>query len=215
MNKINWDTTYKKQGEIQTKISEFIIETTKIFKQNKAKTVLDLCFGTGRHTVYLAENGFTVYGIDISQAGKEITEKKIKEQKLGNVHLEVGDMNKLPYQNSFFDAILAVNCIEHNTHAEIKKVINKLYQILKPEGSLAATLISDKDPRNGLGRKIDNNTYINIEDPAEKDVLHHFSSENEVKKLFKKFKIIKLQEKIGFSERRNMRAVHWEIIAIK
>jgi len=214
MNTKDWEEAYKKSGEIQTGVPGVVKDSLDFLKKKNAKKVLDLCFGTGRTTIFLAENGFDVYGIDISKTGKKITEKKLKEKNL-SAHLEIRDMHKLPYEDNFFDAVLAIYCLEHNKLSGIKEVILELDRVLKPKGILAATLISTKDPRCGMGKKIEHNTFTSIDDPVEKDVIHHFSNRKEIKELFYNFDIINLKERSGYAKRRNMQAIHWEIVLEK
>jgi ubiquinone/menaquinone biosynthesis C-methylase UbiE len=211
----DWEEAYREKGEIQTRVSNIVRDSLKLLRERGAKRVLDLGFGTGRHAIFLAENGFDVYGIDVSKTGKEITEKKAKEKNLKNVHLEIADMHDMPFDDNFFDAIIAIYILEHNTLAGLKKTISELDRVLKPNGILIATLISTKDPRCGSGKKIEPNTFTALEDPAEGGGIHRFSDEEEVKTLFARFNLIDLKEKTGFSERRKMRCAHWEIIAEK
>ncbi len=211
----DWDKTYRKKGEIQTGVIDIVKESIEFFRKIKVKKILDLCFGTGRHTIFLAEKGYEVYGIDISKKGKEITEKKAKNKNLKNIHLKIADMHDLPFENNYFDAIVAVYALEHNTLAGVKKTISELTRVLKPKGILVATLISTKDPRCGTGEKIEPNTFKDYHDTTESDVIHRFSDEKEVKELFAKYNLIKLREKHGYSERRKMKSAHWEIIAEK
>ncbi|MFH0949397.1 MAG: class I SAM-dependent methyltransferase [Candidatus Aenigmatarchaeota archaeon] len=211
----DWDSTYKEKGEIQTWVSDIVKNSIELLKKRNAKKVLDLCFGTGRHTVFLAENGFDVYGIDISKTGKAITERKIKEKNLKNIHLKIADMHDIPFDNNFFDAIIAVHALPHNTLVGLKQTISEMERTLKPNGILIATLISTKDPRYDTEKEIEPNTFTGIEDPDESDVPHHFSDKKEVKELFAKFNLIDVKEKAGYSERRKVKIVHWEIIAEK
>ena len=211
----DWEEAYQKKGEIQAWVSDIVKNSLDLFKERNVKKVLDLCFGTGRHVIFLAENGLDVYGIDISKTGKEITEKKVKGKNLKNVHLKLADMHNIPFENNFFDAIIAVYTLEHNTLAGLKKTTLELNRVLKSKGILVATLISTKDPRYDTGKEIEPNTFTNIKDPAESDVPHRFSDEKEAKELFTRFNLIDVKEKTGYSERRKMKTVHWEIIAEK
>jgi len=211
----NWEKAYKKIGVIQKEVLDLVKDALKLLKEKNARKVLDLCFGTGRHTIFLAENGFEVYGIDISKTGKKITEKKLQEKNLGNVHLKTADMHDLPFKNDFFDAIVAVYALEHNTLAGLKRTISELDRVLKNNGILITTLISTNDPRYGSGKKIEPNTFTDIKDLVENDVSHHFSNDNEARELFSQFNLIDLKEKPGYSERRKMKTMHWEIIAEK
>ncbi|MFH1505905.1 MAG: class I SAM-dependent methyltransferase [archaeon] len=211
----DWNKVYKDKGEIQFGVIDLVKDSLKLLKERDAKKVFDLCFGTGRHIVFLAENGFEVYGIDNSEKAKEMTKEKAKERNLKNVHLQVADMHELPYEDKFFDAIIAVYALEHNTLDELKKVISELERILKSGGILVATLISRKDPRYGQGTIIEPHTYNEIKDLAEYSVYHRFSDEKEVRELFFNFKLFKIEEKEGFSKRRQMKCVHWEFVGEK
>ena len=210
----NWDEAYKEIGIVQTGMADLIKEAVKLFKKHKVRRVLDLGFGTGRHTVFLAEQGLEVYGMDISEKGKEITEGKLKEKGL-KANLQIADMHKLPYQDNFFDAVVAIYVIEHNTLKGLKESIAEIRRALKPGGVLVATLISTKDPRHGTGKEIEPNTFVNFNDPVESDVMHRTSDKKEAKKLFGQFNILKLEEMEGFSPRRKMKTFHWEIIVKK
>ena len=211
----DWERAYREKGEIQTWPSDIVKDSVGLLRKKKVKRILDLSFGTGRHTIFLAEKGFDVFGIDISEKGKEITEKKVKEKNLKNVHLKIADMHDMPFENNFFDAAIAIYTLNHNTLAGLEKTISELERILKPKGILIATLISIEDPRYGTGEEIEPNTFTNLEDPTESDVPHRFSDEKEVKELFSKFDLIKLKEEVGYSERRKMKSAHWEITAEK
>ncbi len=215
MNTEDWDKAYRKKGEIQKKVSGIVESSLNILKHRSAKKVLDIGFGTGRHTIFLAENGFDVYGIDISEAGKEVTEKKTKEMRLENVHLKIADMHDIPFGDNYFDAIVAVHTIVHNTLSGLEKTISELYRVLKPGGILITNTVSTKDPRFNNGIKIEHNTYIIPYDPDESNVPHHFSDEKELKRLFSKFNLISLWETRGFSERRKMETIYLEMIAEK
>ena len=211
----NWETAYREKGEIQKEVVDIVKYSLKLFRKKGIKRILDVGFGTGRHTIFLAENGFEVYGIDISKTGKEITERKVKEKNLKNVHLRIADMRKIPFKNDSFDAVIAVYTLPHNTFNGLKEAVSELWRVLKPKGILVATLLSVKDSRYGTGKKVAPDTFSGFDDPDESDVPHHFSDEKEAKELLAEFDLIKLEEKSMHSERRKATSVHWQIIAEK
>jgi ubiquinone/menaquinone biosynthesis C-methylase UbiE len=211
----DWETAYREKGEVQKEVVDIVRDSVKLFRRKGVKKVLDVGFGTGRHTIFLAENGFEVYGIDISRTGKGIVEKKLKERSLGNVHLTIADMHKLPFKNNSFDAIVAVHVLPHDNLDGLRGTVSELQRVLKPKGVLVATLLSVKDSRYGTGRKVAPDTFSGFDDPDESDVPHHFSDEKEAKELLAEFDLIKLEEKFMHSERRKATSVHWQIIAEK
>jgi len=72
----DWDERYSK-GEFATKEPhKLLIEWARKLKAGRA---LDIACGTGRHTIFLAENGWRVTGVDNSKVGIEITRERAKE----------------------------------------------------------------------------------------------------------------------------------------
>ena len=78
----DWEYIYKKKGKVYSRSSEGIKKVIEFMKKNKVKRVLDLGFGSGRHVLLLAKNGFDVYGTDISKEGMKLTLKDLKKLKL-------------------------------------------------------------------------------------------------------------------------------------
>ena len=64
----DWDGIYKTRGEVQIQVLPRVRRIVPFLKQNKVRKILDLGCGTGRHTVFLAQHGFNVTAIDISDA---------------------------------------------------------------------------------------------------------------------------------------------------
>ena len=72
-----WENIYKEQGEVQVKILAKVKDSVDLFKRRGFKKILDLGCGTGRHAIFLAQNGFEVYATDISNTGLAIAKKYI------------------------------------------------------------------------------------------------------------------------------------------
>jgi len=51
----------------------------KLLRKIKAKKILDLGCGTGRHVIALAKRGFEVYGIDTAKKALNLTKERLKE----------------------------------------------------------------------------------------------------------------------------------------
>jgi len=190
----NWDQAYKEKGVIQSEVLDLVSDAVKIFKKEKVKKVLDLGFGTGRHTIFLAKNGFQVYGIDVSKEGLKITKKRSEEKGL-NAKLCIADMHKLPYRGNFFNGIIAVYVIEHNTYNGLLKSLSEVRRVLKPGGIFATTLLTKNDYKFGIGEEIEPGTFINSKDPIESEVPHRFSTREEVDFLFAEYEVVSIEEK--------------------
>lgn len=95
--------------------------------------VLDVPCGTGRHAAALAERGYTVAGLDISEAALA------EARRVGpSLDLRRGDMRELPWPDESFDAVLnlwtAFGYFE--TQDEDERVLAEFARVLAPGGVL-------------------------------------------------------------------------------
>jgi SAM-dependent methyltransferase len=74
-------------------------------KARAARTILDLGCGSGRHVVYFAQQGFSVFGVDHSPAGIALTQQWLGREGL-SATLRVHDITEpLPFEDAFFEAV--------------------------------------------------------------------------------------------------------------
>jgi len=182
----DWNSIYKERGILQKEPSETVIEAVNFFKHERVRTVLDLGCGTGRHTAYLLEEGFQIYGCDSSEAALELAMATLPA-----VNFETCNMTSLPYEAGFFDAVICNHVLQHGTIAEIKVAISEIHRILRKGGFLFLVAISTNHPKYLTGTEIEPNTRINT-DSVDGNLPHHFFTEKELRALFsKQFKIVK------------------------
>lgn len=204
-----WNTIFKKEGKVFFEPQEDMPRMVKLFKGRGIKKVLDLGCGSGRHTVYLAKNGFDVYGIDIAPIGIKLTKDWLKQEKL-KANLKLGSIfKKLPYKSNFFGAIVAIQVINHGRIENIRKLIKEIERILKPNGLIFITFTQRSKIKNwrvnsvqkvkfigddGISTFEQNNrilgprTYVPISG-TERGLIHYAFDKNAIKKEFKDFKI--------------------------
>jgi SAM-dependent methyltransferase len=204
-----WEEIWKtKEGRARwLKPDPFIVSLVPRFKEYGINKVLDLGFGIGRHTIFFAKNGFNVYGIDPSKSGYEFA-KKWSEQEKVEFKLELGEMSQIPFDNDFFDLIIAWNVVYHGTVDNIRKTIDEIIRCLKLDGYLLCTLISTKHEKFGRGVEIERNTFVIVEDEEKSDPHHYFDLE-EIHILIGMFNLLKCEDLVQFSER----DFHWHILA--
>lgn len=71
--------------------------------------ILDAGGAAGRYTVWLAENGYQVTLVDISEEQLKIAEEKLKERGLiEQVKIRKGDIRDLDFNDETFDAVLCL-----------------------------------------------------------------------------------------------------------
>ncbi len=213
-----WNEIFKNKGKYFTGLKEGILDFVEILKKNKAKKVLDLGSGSGRHVVYFAKEGFDSFGIDISKEGIKITKNWLKKENL-KANLKIGNIyEKLPYADNFFDAILTTGVICHSDIKGIRKTIKEIERILKPNGLIFVNVRRNRKYTKINTKKIlpfgkektlckitSARTCVPLEG-EEKGLIHYNFIKKTLEKEFNTFKIIKIWQ--GADKR------HLNIIAI-
>ena len=182
-----WNEIFKQNGRVFNNPHPDMPRIAKLMKERGAKTVLDLGNGTGRHSVYFAQNGFTVFGLDSSPVAIRATQKWLSDEGL-TAELKLGNVSEeLPYQNAFFDAVVSVQVINHGDIAAIKRIAQEITRILKPGGLLFITVATVRNQAKNW-KQIEPNTFIPL-DGREKGLIHHFFTAEELQELFSGFTI--------------------------
>ncbi|HWQ61311.1 MAG TPA: class I SAM-dependent methyltransferase [Negativicutes bacterium] len=153
--------------------------------------ILDLGCGLGRHSLFLAAEGFVVDAFDLSEIGVAALTKAATERCLP-IEARVGDMKALPYPDKGFDGIVAFNVIYHADRQGVEQVIAEITRVLADSGEVFLTLISKQNPSfsDPTNRVIDANTMIKTSG-HEADVPHYFVDEAEVRRLLGGFEIFR------------------------
>ncbi len=188
-----WDKIYRKQGEVQFGILPTVIIAKDIFKENNCKNIMDLGCGTGRNSIYLAQQGFEVYATDISITGIEVTKSKAKELNLTNIQYKQQDMRSMEFENNNFDGILCVWTTGHGSLEDARKSVNEIYRVLKPNGVVVIDYVSTEDINYGKGEEIEKDTFINNVE-GEENIPHHYSTEAEIKELYSSFSDVEINK---------------------
>jgi ubiquinone/menaquinone biosynthesis C-methylase UbiE len=162
----------------------------KLLRKIKAKKILDLGCGTGRHVIAMAKKGFEVYGVDISKKALNLAKERLKEEGL-KAKLRVGDFyKKLPYKDKFFDGVISIKALHHARVFKIKKLIKEIERVMKPGGILMIEVPRKKKRHSSKKyKKIEPGTYVRLKGP-EAGVPHYIFDKKELKKFFANFEIL-------------------------
>ena len=158
-------------------------------------TILDFGSGVGRHTVYLAREGFRVIAFDISLSALKQLSERVKAEKLDGVFLSQNEMSRLPFADGAFDAIVGNNVLHHSTTHGISASLSEVFRVMRMGGVGYFSILSRNDYKYGAGRPVEPATYVSTE-PDETGIIHHFFSEDELRSCFNKFDIISLEEEL-------------------
>ncbi|GAB4185170.1 MAG: hypothetical protein Tsb0015_01910 [Simkaniaceae bacterium] len=106
----------------------WVVSEVSAFFPEKCK-ILDIGCGAGFLSNALAKNGHEVFGIDLSQESLEIA--KIYDD-TETVAYQKADALALPYENSSFDVVCAMDILEHVPNPEL--LISEAARVLKKGG---------------------------------------------------------------------------------
>jgi cyclopropane fatty-acyl-phospholipid synthase-like methyltransferase len=177
--------------------------------------ILDMGCGAGRHTIFLAREGFQAFGTDISEQGLQVARDRFKEEGLEGT-LKNSNMQKQPFPDSFFDGVISFGVLYYNDKKGFENAVLEIYRILKKDGKALVFTRTTDDYRYGKGRQIEKNSFIlDIEDTDEKDMTMHFTDREEINEIFKKFgEIIVEKTETTFSNMKKKNS-DWIIIVKK
>lgn len=100
--------------------------------------VLDLGCGGGRNSHYLAQEGFELYGMDISEAAVDLCRKRFEQFNLkGN--FRQGDFTEIPFEDDSFQGIVCIAAIDHVTLSGAEAAVKEMRRISKPDCKILIT----------------------------------------------------------------------------
>lgn len=102
--------------------------------------VLDAGCGAGPWSIYAAQKGAEVFGIDIQEnmikQARSLAEKEVTMQP---IHFQVGSVGALPYSDNFFDCAVSINVGCNLPQEVFIKHFQELYRTLKSGGKVVIT----------------------------------------------------------------------------
>lgn len=101
-------------------------EILSLMKEVRAKSLLDVCCGTGRATQAALAAGYEARGIDISP---ELLEIAHRELKIPSTLLDRGDATQLPYADGSFDVACILGALHHTARPRL--VVSELLRVAR------------------------------------------------------------------------------------
>ena len=195
----------------------FFLESVELFKKQEYKKVLDIGCGYGKHSIYLAENDFCVYSIDISSQPIEWLRGYIEEKSINNIAILKADINNLPFEDDCFDAIICSSVLHHQCMKQIQNSISEIHRVLKQKGCFLFDFMSIGDDSFGVWEEIESNTFIGSRE-GEENIPHHYTNVEELNRLFENFSQIKIQKNkyhIALDSENKIRSKVFDVLAYK
>ncbi len=118
---------------------EPFIHSVAQFTRHKGKRVLEIGVGAGTDHLQWARAGVDLYGVDLTNAGIEITKKRLETYGL-NSNLKQVDAESLPFEDNSFDIVYSWGVIHHSEKPE--EIIKEITRVLKPGGEFIGMFYS-------------------------------------------------------------------------
>jgi 2-polyprenyl-3-methyl-5-hydroxy-6-metoxy-1,4-benzoquinol methylase len=163
-------------------------------KKKKINRILDFGCGQGAATNFFNQKKIETLGVDISKVDINKAKKKYKKYKNNFIHVDsIEDLSRKIDKK--FDVIIAGQSLYYLNNNDLKRVLNILYNSLKKNGVIFASMISSKSTLFKNSRKISNQVGNGIRevkaDNKRKYQKHFINFTKGYSDLLKKFKIFK------------------------
>jgi SAM-dependent methyltransferase len=188
-----WEAAYRKKPYVEVEPHAEVVKLVSFFKRKNVRKLLDLGCGDGRHLIYLARQGFWVFGLDNAPTAIRLASKWLEKENL-TANLVCSDMSTIPWYDESFDAIISIYVINHHRLEGIRCTIREIFRVLKPGGWIFV-IVGTSRPKPGKIRpkgewvELEPNTYEWLAG-HERGVPHHFFNKKELLELFSRFRII-------------------------
>lgn len=151
---------------------------------NKNASILDFGCGTGVFSYELGTLDYQVTALDLDLSPIKLLESKINYPK--NINFIEGDFLKMDFNNQKFDAIVALDVLEHIPIEMLPTFLDKFKEILKPNGYFVVSGPTENFLYK-LGRKIAGNDFTGH---------YHETTISEIKKVFRNYFEVKTIKKL-------------------
>ncbi len=97
--------------------------------------ILDLGCGVGTFAFHCAKAGARSFGIDYSSESIRVANELCAKFAVNDrTNFFLGNATRLPFQNEYFDKIVAADFIEHITNQEKEELLMEMRRVIKPGG---------------------------------------------------------------------------------
>lgn len=126
------------RGIFDSAVPRFVFLWKKMSRLIRGGNILDVGFGDGQLLAGMQKSGRDLFGIDISQRNVELTQEQFKQKGLAAT-LKTGDIKRIPFEDNYFDFVIASEVLEHLDDTTLDLGLAEIKRVLKPSGSFVIT----------------------------------------------------------------------------
>lgn len=149
-------------------------------------TLLDLGCGTGAATVFFAEMGYQVCGLDASAIALEKA-RACAAQSGVQIRFETGDFRELPFADDHFDAVFSESVLYYGHKRDFNAGVQEVGRVLKPGGLARIYTKTNRDVWAAEGEPVGENTFRVVSKTWEQGLLIYCAPLEEIKQSFANF----------------------------
>lgn len=141
--------------------SEVVKDFSNYYNLSDDSKILDVGCAKGfmLYDFYKLNSNFDLYGIDISKYAIENSVPEIKKK------LQVANVMKLPYEDNFFDLVIAINTIHNLDKNECKIALKEISRVSKKNAFITVDAFSNEDEKKRMyAWNLTAKTIMSIED---------------------------------------------------
>ena len=109
--------------------------------------ILDVGCGTGEMVAKLTERGYEVWGVDLAEPMIAYASRRY-----GSGRFRIGDIEKIPFDDSMFDAVVCLGVIEYLV--DDAQALKEIRRVLKPGGCAIISTPSAISPLHHMDRVV-------------------------------------------------------------
>jgi tellurite methyltransferase len=140
-----WEERFKTKGfALGKRANPFLRKHIGLLPKGRA---LDIAAGEGRNAIFLAEHGFDVDGVDLSETGLRKARKLAKETGV-KIHTVVADLDTYSIEKERYDLIANFYFLRRNLIPKIKKGVKKGGRVIFETYTLGQRSLGMRGPKN-------------------------------------------------------------------
>jgi ubiquinone/menaquinone biosynthesis C-methylase UbiE len=168
----NYNKFYNSQNHTFLYPTEFVVriflanyQGMSFQKPKSGSKILDLGCGDGRNTAFLCQQKLDVYGIEITREIVDKTDFRLKQ--LGwSANLSVGDNQNIPFDDRFFEYVLACHSMYYCLDgSKFEDNLFEYLRVMKPGAWLIASIANEDSLLFKNSTKTERGTFIINNDP--------------------------------------------------
>lgn len=218
-----WEAIFSTRGWGKYPAEEFIRFMAAHFYRHPARhevKVFEAGFGTGANLWYAAREGFTVHGLEGSQAGCDAACARLDAEVPGwrahGARLQAGDIcAPLPWESGSFDAVVDSDAATCNPHEEARALYAELHRVARPGGRLYVRTPACGSWGEGTGTPHGRGRWECAEGPFAGTGVVRFATEDDLADLLRPWRVEQLEQVSRTLGNRAHVVREWVVCAVK